>query len=173
MILQKKAVAEVLFFVVFGIFGIVVALQHLMLVWPLIIIYGTMVWKRYASPSLIPKGILPHTIIQRMLYMVIVFLHLSLALSFSNPGYFSILMGTLILFETLAYTLTLPFVPKPAPLFQKIKINIIEALLTVFALVGIFFGYAQLTLIIWSILLMDISIYFILFRKMYANLYSL
>ena len=44
----------------------------------------------------------------------------------------------------------------------------IESLLALLAFVGIFFEYTQFSLIVWSILLTDISIYSIFFRKMYA-----
>ncbi len=165
---QKRAVARVFLFVVFGIVGIVVALQHLMLVWPLIIIYGTLVWKGYASHSFVSKVIPSHTIIQRMLHAILFFLHLSLALSFDHPEYFSILILTFLLLETLTYTLKLTSVPKPALLFRKIKLNVVESLLALFAFVGVFFEYTQFALIVWCILITDISIYSILFRKMYA-----
>lgn len=165
---QKRAVAGASFFIVFGIVGITLALQHLMLVWPLIIVYGTLVWNGYASHSFVAKVIPSHTIIQRMLHAILFFLHLSLALSFSHPEYFSVLVLAFLLFETLTYVLRLPSVPRPALLFRKIKINMIESLLALLAFVGIFFEYTQFSLIVWSILLTDISIYSIFFRKMYA-----
>lgn len=165
---SRKATAQIILFVLFGIVGIVVALQQLMLVWPLIIVYGTLVWKGYASQAFVSNVIPANTIIQRMLHAILFFLHLSLAFSFAHPEYFSILMLAFLLFETLMYTLRLSSIQKPAFLFRKIKINTVEALLTLFAFVGVFFGYAQLALIIWCILLTDISIYSILFRRMYA-----
>lgn len=165
---QKRAVAKTALFVVFGIIGIVIALQHVLLVWPLIIVYGTLTWKEYASHSFVSNVIPAHTIIQKMLHVVLFFLALSLAFSFAHPEYFSILILTFLLFETLTYTLKLSSMQKPEDVFRKIKINIVEALLALFAFLGVFFGYAQLTLIIWCIVVTDISIYSILFRKMYV-----
>lgn len=164
----KRAAAKIALFVVFGIIGTVVASQHLMLVWPLVIVYGTLAWKEYASYSFVSKVIPAHTIIQKMLHMILFFLHISLAFSFAHPEYFSILMLAFLLFETLTYTLKLSSMRKPAAVFRKIKMNTVEALLALLAFLGVFFGYAQLTLIIWCIVVTDISIYSILFRKMYA-----
>ena len=164
----RNPATKIILFVVFGIIGIAIARQQLMLIWPLIIVYGTLVWKGYASHSFVSKVIPAHTIIQKMLYAILFSLHLSLAFSFAHPAYFSILMLTFLLFETFTYTLKLSSMQKPESLFRKIKINMAEALLALFAFVGVFFGYAQLALIIWCILLTDISIYSILFRRMYA-----
>ncbi len=169
MSLPKKAVAEVLLFAVFGIIGTSIALQHLLLVWPLVLIYGTMVWKGYVSHSLVSKVITPHTLVQRTLHLILFLLHLSLALSFAHPGYFSILMLALLLVETFAYTLRFPLAQNPASLFRKIKINTIEALLALFAFMGVFFEYTQFTLVMWGILLVDISVYTILLRGVYAT----
>ena len=165
---QKRAAAKIALFSVFGVVGVVIAVQHLMLVWPLVIIYGTLTWKEYASHSFVSKVIPAHTIIQRMLHGLLLFLHLSLVFSFSHPEYFSILILAFLLFEMLTYTLKLPSMQNPATVFRKIKINTVEALLALFAFLGVFFGYAQLTLIIWCIVVTDISIYSILFRKMYV-----
>ena len=165
---QKSVVAKIALFIVVGSIGMVIAAQHLMLVWPLIIIYGTLAWKEYASHSFVSKVIPAHTIIQKMLHVILLFLHLSLAFSFAHPEYFSVLILTFLLFETLTYTLKLSSLQEPAIVFRKIKINTVEALLAVFAFLGVFFGYAQLTLIVWCILVTDISIYSILFRKTYA-----
>ena len=82
---QKRAAAKIALFVVFGVIGVVIAVQHLMLVWPLVIIYGTLTWKEYASHSFVSKVIPAHTIIQRMLHALLLFLHLSLVFSFSHP----------------------------------------------------------------------------------------
>ncbi len=164
---SRKAVAQITLFAVFGIIGVVIALRQLMLVWPLLIVYGMLVWKGYASRPFVSKVIPAHTIIQRMVHVILFFLHVSLAFSFARPMYFSILMLTFLLFETLTYTLKPSSAQKAASLFRTIKINTVEALLALFAFVGVFFGYAQLALILWCILLTDISIYSILFRKMY------
>ena len=165
---SKQAVTEASLLAGFGIIGTTIVLPHLLLVWPLVVIYGVMTWQEYASRSLVSKIIAPTTIIQRILHMALFLLHLSLAFSFAHPGYFSFLMLTLLLVETFAYTLRLPLAQKPAPLFRKIKINTIEALLALFAFAGIFFEYTQFTLIMWSILLVDISVYTILLRKVYT-----
>ncbi len=165
---QKRAAAKIALFVVFGVIGVAIALQNLMLVWPLVIIYGTLVWKEYASHSFVSKVLPAHTIIQKMLHAVLLFLHLSLAFSFAHPGYFSILILAFLLFEMLTYTLRLPSMQNPAVVFRKLKITTVEALLALFAFLGVFFGYAQLALIIWCIVVTDITIYSILFRKTYA-----
>ena len=168
MSLPKKAAAEVLLFAVFGIIGTAIAREHLLLVWPLVLIYGTMVWKGYVSHPLVSKVIAPHTMVQRMLHVILFLLHLSLAFSFAHPSYFSILMLAFLLTETFAYTLQLSFAHNPATLFRKVKINTLEALLALFAFVGIFFEYTQFTLVMWGILLVDISVYTILLRGIYA-----
>ncbi|HQU08149.1 MAG: hypothetical protein B7X04_03960 [Parcubacteria group bacterium 21-54-25] len=165
---QKKEEGKLITSVALCILGSIYAWKTLLIVWPLVVIYLMFAWKEYVSGQLLFKMTFSRWPLREVLTVTEIVLYFALAASFAHPEYFSILMLGALLFEALIYMLGLTITEESTSIYRKVKMNIVEALLALAAFIGMFFSYTQIVLVLWGIIVTDITIYAILFRKVYA-----
>lgn len=163
MSLELHATLEVFFLILIGALGVALSFQKLLIVWPLVVLYGALVWRYSMSYLLASKLLFP-----KWIHYTLWFFHIPLAFSFSYPRIFILEMIVFLLMETWVFAQMAIALREPRLLLRKMKIALVEALLALFALAGVLFTeYTQLILILWGIVAIDITLYIIFSRQMY------
>ncbi len=155
---RRRALATV---VVFGLWGVGAAYFILdwQTAWPLVLFYALLILNSYYSvrafASITPRE---HLGQQGMDILLCLWLAL-LPLNFNTPLNFVLLMSMLFVTATLKYVLLLPVAGYSRLLYAKIRVDTLGILLCFLALLGILWGYAFWTTVLWSLIFFISNIY--------------
>jgi hypothetical protein len=166
---KQRAATATLMFSLFGVVGIIIAWNDLPIAWPAILFYAMLLWNDYYSIEHFSKIIPPGKASQIFIDTLLVAIHFASALLFANPFLFAIAMILLFILAVLKYAGDLPSVKNSRALYRKVKIDALGALISALALAGMFWGYAWLSTIVWTIIFVCSSIYVIIINPLYKD----
>lgn len=155
------------FALVLGLFGFALAQETLLTVWPLLIVYLMFVWKEFATHEPLAFATSSPLSVFRKVFVGLleIALYFLLALSFTYPVRFVLLMGSFLLIEAAGYVLELVWQRSSLPLRRKVKMNVTELVLALATLPAMYLAYTRIAFIFWGILATDVTIYFVIFRQ--------
>ncbi|HEY5220717.1 MAG TPA: hypothetical protein VIJ29_01020 [Candidatus Paceibacterota bacterium] len=166
---KNRAAIATLIFVLFGVIGVVIARNNLVIAWPPILFYALLVWNDYYSIKHFSKLIPPNKTSQVVIDIALVVLHFVSVLFFSNPFLFTIAMTVLFILAVLKYAGDLPSIKNSQVLYRKVKIDALGALISALALAGMFSGFPWQSTIAWTVIFACASVYVIIINPLYQD----
>jgi len=167
---QRRAVCATLMFAAFGLIGVIVARNDLIIAWPPILFYAMLVWNDYYSIEHFSKIIPPGKNSQVFIDTLLVALHFISVFFFGDPFLFAIAMTILFVLAVLKYAGDLPSVKNSRALFRKVKIDALGALISALALAGMLMGYPWQSTIVWTGIFVGASVYVIIINPLYKDM---
>ena len=166
---KDRAAGATMLFTAFGLIGVIIARNNLVIAWPPILFYAMLVWNDYYSIQHFSKIIPPSKASQIFIDTALLFLHFVSIFFFGNPFLFATAMVVLFILAVLKYAGDLPSVKNSRALFRKVKIDALGALISALALAGMLMGYPWQSTIILTGIFVCASVYVIIINPLYKD----